>query len=309
MNARVGLLDLCTSHPEHWVPLLRELGCHVTACWDSGDARLPGYAEEFARRFDIEHVTATPEEMLDLVDFVVIHSANWDKHAPLAKPFVEAGKAVLIDKPLVGHVRDARQLLDWARCGARVTGGSALRFAPEAKALLAEPVADRGTPHTIFAGCGVDDYNYGIHAYALAAALLGAGMTSVRYVGASGQHHVRVTWSDGRVALMCVGKTAAWLPFHFTAVSEKVVRQAVVDVAPIYRSLLEAVVPYLTGRVSEPPLSVEALLEPELAALAALESQRRGGVEVRLTDLTPETPGHCGATFVAEYRRARFSTT
>ena len=307
MSKRVGVVDLCTSHPEHWVPLFRELGCEVTACWDSGETRLPGYAKEFAQKFNIPRVVAAPEEMLDDVDIVVIHSANWDKHVPLARPFVAAGKAVLVDKPQVGNVKDAHQLLDWTRRGARITGGSCLRFAREARAFLAEPVAERGTPHTVFAGCGVDEFNYGIHAYALAASVLGGGMTSVRHLGTATQQHVRIAWADGRVALLSVGKVAAWLPFYFTAVTEKAVRQSVVDLAPIYRAILECVVPYLTGAAAEPPVPMEVLLEPELAALAAQESRKHGGAEVRLTDLSPELPGYSGTEFAVEYRRARFA--
>ncbi len=305
MAVRIGLVDLCTSHPAGWVPILRDLGCEVTACWDSGDTRPPGFAGDFAQEHDIPQAVDDPAAMLGKVDVAIIHSANWDKHVSLARPFVEAGVAVLLDKPMVGNLKDANQILDWARQGKRVAGGSSLRFTREVREFLAEPEAERGVVHTVFAGCGVDEFNYGIHAYALLSCVMGPGIRSVRYLGASAQKHLQVHWRDGRAGFLSIGKVEKWLPFHATAVTNKSVQPIAVDNSRIYRSLLEAVLPYLSGREDTPPLSMEILLEPELAALAARQSWQRNGAEVFLTDLRLDEPGYDGQQFATEYRRAR----
>lgn len=307
MKKRVGLVDLCTSHPAAWVPVLRDLGYEVVACWDSGDTRPPGFAQAFAQEQKIPLAVREPGDLIGKIDIAIIHSANWDKHVPLARPLLEAGIAVLIDKPLVGNLKDADQLLAWAKEGRRLTGGSSLRFSNEVRSYLAVPASERGTPHTVFAGCGVDDFNYGIHAYSLVAGVLGPGIRSVRYLGASAQKHIRLVWHDGRVAILSVGKVANWLPFHFTAVTEKGAHQATVDAGQLYRALLEAVMPYLAGSVDQPPVSLDALLEPELAALAARMSWMNGGAEIFLTDLRIDDPGFDGRQFAEEYRRARLS--
>ena len=311
MNARIGLVDLCTSHPGSWVPILRELGCEVACCWDSGDTRPAGFAAEFAHEKEIPNVAADPAEMIGAIDVAIIHSANWDKHVELARPFVEAGVAVLLDKPMVGSLADAGQLLDWAQVGKRLSGGSSLRFANEIRDFLAEPADERGTVHTALVGCGVDEFNYGIHAYAMLSGLMGAGIRSVRYLGTSTQKHVRVTWEDGRVGFLCIGtpgRQGGWLPFYATAVTEKAVRQITVATGGIYRALLEAVLPYLSGEADEPPMPMPDLLEPELAALAARQSWLRGGAEVFLTDLALDDPGYDGARFAAEYARKRLGS-
>ena len=311
MSPRIGLVDLCTSHPGSWVPILRDLGCTVAACWDSGDTRPEGFAAEFAAEHNIPHAVGGPAEMIGEIDVAVIHSANWDKHVALATPFVEAGVAVLIDKPLVGCLRDANQLLGWARIGKRVAGGSSLRFAPEAMALLAEPVEERGTIHTALVGCGVDDFNYGIHAYALLSGLMGPGIRSVRYLGASTQKHIQVTWDDGRVGFLCIGtpgREGKWLPFYATAVTERSVRQIAVATGGIYRALLEAVLPHLSGEADAPPVAMPDLLESELAALAARQSWLRRGAEIHLTDLPLDAPGYDGARFAADYARQRLGS-
>lgn len=130
----------------------------------------------------------------------------------------------------------------------------------------------------------------------------------MRYLGASAQKHIQLTWADGRRAFLSLGKVAAWLPFHFVAVTEKAVRQAVIDTGQLYRSFLETVMPYLAGQTAEPPVPMEALLEPELGALAARMSWQHGGIEVFLSDLRLDDAGYDGRQFAEEYRRARLTT-
>src|SRR5690606_9657417 len=105
------------------------------------------------------------EEMATEVDCAIIHSCDWDTHVDKARPFVKRGKSVLIDKPLAGNRHDLAQLQHWHMQGARIAGGSSLMFCAEVAAWLAQPADERGTPHTVFCGCGVDEFNYGIHAY------------------------------------------------------------------------------------------------------------------------------------------------
>lgn len=302
---RIGIVDVDTSHPQNWIPIERDLGHQVVGIWDGGAVHPPEYVRKFAADHQVPKVFDRLEEMVPEVDCAIVHGCDWDTHLAKARPFVEAGKGVLLDKPMVGNPKDVQQLLDWGAKGARVTGGSSLRFAREVAAYLAEPVAERGQVHTAFAGCGTDEFNYGIHAYALLSGLMGSGVRSVRYLGASAQKHHRVTWRDGRVGFLCVGD-GAWLPFHVTAVTEKKVRQITCDNATLYRGLLEAVLPYLAGEQERPPLTVAELIEPELCALAARQSWQQGGAEVFLTDLRLDDSGYDGALFAHGYRRQRY---
>ena len=297
MPFRLGLVGLCTSHPEKWVPIIRRvsdekrLDIEVVAAWDSGQTRPEGFAVEFCRKHGVPTAAGDLHEMVGLVDGVIVHTANWDCHVAHARPSVEADKPVLIDKPLVGNLRDARELLQWVKQDKRVTGGSALRFALEVQEYLARPLSERGQLDTAYAGCGTDEFFYGIHAYALLAGLLGPGLRSVQYLGATRQKLLKLNWSNNTVGLLSVGK-AEKLPFHLTAVASKTVTQIIVDPKSIYRALLEACLPYLAGRVEGPPLSMKDLLEPELAALAAKKSWCDGGSQVVLADLRQDDPDY-----------------
>ena len=303
---RIGVVDLDTSHPQNWIPIERDLGHEVVGLWDGGSVHPEEYVRNFAKKHGIPEVFPSLEAMVAEVDAAIIHGCDWDTHVDKARPFVEAGKAVLIDKPMAGNLADLAQLCRWAAEGARISGGSSLRFCSETRAWLAQPPAERGTPHTCICGCAVDEFNYGIHAYAMLSGIMGPGIASVQHLSEGVQRRVRVNWADGRFGVLIVGASANWLPFYATIVTERSVTQYVADSGDLYRGLLTAVLPYLAGEQDEPPVAFDALIEPERCALAARHSWLNGDVEVALADV-PENEGYDGAAFAEGYRKARYS--
>jgi hypothetical protein len=302
---RIGIVDLDTSHPQNWIPIERELGHEVVGIWDGGSVHPPSYVERFAAERGIP-VFYSLQELAKEVDCAIIHGCDWDTHVEKARPFVEAGKGVLIDKPIAGNLRDIRQLLAWCREGARISGGSSLRFCYETQAWLAKDEIERGTPHTVLAGCSTDEFNYGIHAYSMLSGILGPGAHSVRHLGHNVQHRLEIRWTDGRLGILTVGAAQGYLPFYATIVTGKGVTHYTVDSSRLYRALLEATLPYLGGEVDAPPVGLEALLEPELCALAARKSWMNGDQEIRLSELSEEDDGYDGAAFAAQYRKAKY---
>jgi hypothetical protein len=305
MGTRIGHVDLCTSHPGTWIPVIRGLGYEPVACWDSGETRPEGFAGEFAKENNVEFVAGKPEDMIGKIDIAVIHSANWDKHIELAKIFVDADIPVLLDKPVAGNVKDINQILDLAKQGKVIAGGSSLRFTYEVEKYLAKPEAERGKIHAAFSGCSVDEYNYGIHAYALLFQAMGCGVNSVQYIGSSMQKHIQIKWKNGNIGYVVVGEAEEWMPSYVTIVTGKGAGQIVVDTKKVYKAMLEKTLPYLAGKTDSPPFTVEELVEPELAAIAARKSWMDGGKEIFITDLHEADEGYDGRQFAVEYRRAR----
>ena len=302
---KIGVVDLDTSHPQHWIPIERALGHEVAGLWDGGDVHPEGYAERFAEEHGVVRVFGSLEEMAGAVDCAVLHGCDWDKHIEKARPFVEAGKAVLVDKPMAGCLRDLKQLRAWADAGVRIAGGSSLRFCDEAQDWLVLPEEERGTPQTVFAGCGVDEFNYGVHGYALLSAFMGPGIASVRHLSDGGQHRIAVYWQDGRMGVLAVGGAEQWLPFHAAVVTERGVFHCHPASGGLYFALLSRVLPYLAGETDTPPMPMGVLMEPELCALAARRSWMEGNRCVALDELGEE-PGYDGAAFAVSYRQARY---
>ena len=305
----IGIVDLDTSHPSSWLPIERELGHTIAGIYDGGAIHPAGYAQTFAKEHDIDRVFDTLDDMVEHVDVAIIHSCNWDMHVPNARPFIEAGKAVLIDKPIAGNLTDLQQFVTWSNQGHRIAGGSSLRYCVESRDFLSRPVDDRGTPHTVFCGCAVDLFNYGIHAYSMLSGIMGPGIVSVRHLGQGAQRRIQINFSHGRMGLLSVGATSAWLPFHATIVTERVSHAFVADSHQLYRALLESTLPYLAGDTDTPPTSMTDLIEPELAALAARRSWLHGDREVSLSELTTDADGYDGAAFAAEYRQQKYPSS
>ena len=303
---KIGIVDLDTSHPQNWIPIERELGHDVVGIWDGGAVHPPDYVKQFAQEHEIPRVYDALEEMVEDVDCAVIHGCDWDTHIAKARPFVEAGKGVLLDKPMAGSLKDLNQLERWAAEGAKITGGSSLRFCYETQDWLARPVEERGTPHTVLCGCGVDEFNYGIHAYSMLAGIMGVGAVRVRHLDQGVQRRVQINWPDGRIGVVIVGAAAQWLPFYANVTTERAVVQVQADSAQLYRALLEATLPYLSGQVDRPPVPLPELIEPELWALAARRSWLEGNREVALAELSEDDEGYDGEAFAVEYRKARY---
>jgi predicted dehydrogenase len=319
---KIGIVDLDTSHPQNWIPIERELGHEVVGVWDGGSVHTKEYVAQFAQERGIPRVYESLTDLADDADAAIIHGCDWDTHIEKARPFIARGKGVLLDKPMAGNAADIRTLAAWVAQGARITGGSSLRFCVEAAEWIGRPIEERGTPHMALCGCAVDEFNYGIHAYALLSALMGTGAVSVRHLpwpaGAAGetpavqatitdpqhrQRRVLVTWPDGRSGIVVVGAAASYHPFHATVVTDRTVTHLQPDSGKLYRALLETVLPWLAGDAPE-PMSFRDLIEPEMIALAALRSWTEGDREVALTD--QDGPGYDGAAFAIGYRQMRY---
>lgn len=303
---KIGIVDLDTSHAEAWLPILRGLGHEVTGVTDGGDVHPAGHAERFARAHRVPVVFDSPEEMATAVDCAFLLGCDWDRHVERAGPFIAAGRAVFIDKPLAGRTADLRQLIAWRRAGARLCGGSVLPYAPAVTTWLAGASTERGMIRQGWGGCGVDGFGYGIHAYALLCALMGPGVVAARWLGGTEPARIELRWSDGRAGWVTAGvKGGAWLPFHATIATEREVFQCQPGMAGLYEAALGRIVPWLAGEAGAGSPDAVAFGEPELAALAALESAQTGGREVMLEAVAGPTR-YDGAKFAAEYRARRY---
>lgn len=296
---RIGLVDLDTSHPEHFVPLLREMGHEVLSVWDGGDVNPSGYAQKFAATHGIPHVETSLEEMLARVDCAILHGCDWDTHLAKAEIFLSQGKAVMIDKPIAGNADDLSRIVAWRECGARVAGGSALRYCDE--------VADwkmnhpGRTPHTVLCGCAVDEFNYGIHAFALLIAWLGPDVVSVRHMGECGQRRIELQFARGEIGVVVIGKAASWHPFYSTVITDDEPFHIRIDPNGLYRALLQRVMPTLESTNGSDLIPARQLVLPELCALAAKQSWCQDNRVVRLDEISPKTRFD-GSAFARAYR-------
>lgn len=91
------------------------------------------------RATSIAHAVSSPTDMLGEVDAVVIARDDHTSHLPLAKPFLEAGIPVFIDKPLTLDIDELRWFTPYLESGLLMSC-SGMRYAKELDACRAGQV-------------------------------------------------------------------------------------------------------------------------------------------------------------------------
>lgn len=266
------MVDLSTSHPRIFAPLLAALGMPVRVVLD------PVRAADFCRDHP-EAVTAGDlAELAGACDVVMLLGRDWDERTGQLETLAAHGVPVFVDKPVAGTAGELRALADLP---SRIDGGSALRVAPEAVA-----VRESGRrPAVVDVTCAGHPFYYGVHAVALATAVLGPGLVSAR--GRSGERERSIAGvlehRCGAEIRVSVARSAAPGAFVATVDGELRIEPAA---DAFYPALLRDTMTRLTTGVDPRPAA--ELVECELALLAMAWSLTKGGASVAL-DAVPDT--------------------
>lgn len=126
---RIGIIGCENSHADGLARIFNEEkkfeGFAVTAV--SGH-----YKEENQKikdKYDIPQIYDNFEDMAGQVDAVVITARDGKYHAGFARPFIDAGLPVYIDKPFTIDIGEAEELIARAeKSGSRICGGSYLKY-------------------------------------------------------------------------------------------------------------------------------------------------------------------------------------
>lgn len=232
---RIGLIGTENSHITHFTRFLnveeRHPGARAIALVGGPSER----NQELAALGGIDLIVEEPGELGDQVDAAIVSTRDGAKHLEHARPLLEAGKAVLVDKPLAASVEDAQELLDLAaRHNAVLLSCSALRFVPELPHFT--PTAETGALrhlHVIGAADPDSEYSglffYGIHHVEAALEILGnptvePGSLDVRTVRRGDTVVASLEIANTQLTLTFVipGKSTR-VPFHATGIYENAV--------------------------------------------------------------------------------------
>lgn len=292
---KVGIVGTNTSHAGVFAGILngrdgeppRVAGAQVVGAWSSGKEGLSGYhsnAEQLAEAYEISTVVTDPSELIGTVDLVLILDDldGGSLHPELAKPFLEAGIATYVDKPMALTVGEAVQLFDLAaQSGAPLMSCSALRFSSELNVLKPDAAGELSTLISIGPG---DWYNYGIHAVEAALAVRGPGAVSVQRFASEERDLAVIEDATGPRTVIGTLRDAS-VPFHLTGYGANVVQTTVGDYQDFYTNTMTAAVEM--ARTGQSPISRETTLEV-LAILAAGERSAATGEKVELAALIEE---------------------
>jgi GFO/IDH/MocA oxidoreductase family protein len=301
---RIGVVNIDVSHPKAFSELLMKGNrARYVAVYNDG-FREDDEVDNFVQTANLEKRCDSVEELADMVDIGFIQGCNWDKHVEYAKIFINKGKPVFIDKPIVGSIRDCQQLEELVASGAKILGSSSVRYATELKNFLSIPKEERGEILSLTGSAGVDEFNYAIHTVEGLCALTEGRAVSTTFLSKSSREDAvnesfLIKFDNGINAVYHTHFNV-WLPFDFSVITTMNSWQIRLDTGNLYGPMLERICDFMeTG--SADLASVNSIVESVKVMLAGRLSREQGGVEVLLDDIPEDDPGFNGDLFEKGY--------
>jgi len=229
----IGIVGAENSHTVHIARTLNVdkdvPGFEVTHVW----GETPELAAKAAEEGRIPHVVADYREMIGQVEGVVVDHRHGKHHLPAARPFVEAGIPVFIDKPFCTDLEEGIEFVRFARAKrVPITSYSVLSLQRSALR-FAEQMREVGTLRSLVTAGPVDiesEYGgvffYAIHQVDLICNLIGGRPLYVSTMRHGTDGVAGVTFESGPMAVvMCLSNW--WGPgFLATAYGDDGVRHA-----------------------------------------------------------------------------------
>lgn len=257
-------------------------GARVTHLWTDDPADAPKVAAASL----IPHTVSKAEDVIGHVDAAIVATDDGDDHIARAKPFIEAGLPVFVDKPMATNVADLRQFINWHKAGATILSTSGMRYAPEMR-LSEEQRGAIGDLRWITSFTCKTWERYGIHALEAVEPLLGTGFVTVQAHSDAGGDVMHITHRSGvRVTIGAIHDaygsfgavhlygTKGQLPLRLT------------DTYNAFRAQLVAFIDML--RTGARPLPFEETVELMAVIIAGRRSREQSGTCIQVADILSE---------------------
>lgn len=253
----------------------------VAVCGNEGRDK----SEQVQEFFPEAVITDRPEEMLGLVDAVMITSRDGKLHYPYAKPFLEAGIPMFMDKPFTVDPSEAVAMVALAKeKGVSLCGGSSLKCCPDivnmaktrralGENLISGYLSAPLQPDSPYSGF----YFYASHLVEMCLAVFGWEPEAVTARNRDGQ--VTAIFHYANFDAVCAYTPGCGRYFVQLTGKKDVLEAKEIDLAPAYRLEAEEFVEMVrSGRM---PYGYEQLMEP-VFCMNAIEKSYQTGETVRI---------------------------
>jgi predicted dehydrogenase len=260
-------------------------GARVTHIWTDDPADAPKVAGAAL----IENVVARPEDVIGQVDAVIIATDDGDGHVRRARPFIEAGLPVFVDKPMATNVADLNQFLRWHLEGATILSTSGMRYMP-AMRQVAEQRERLGELRWMTSFTSKTWERYGIHALEAVYPVAGPGFLSAQTNQQGGANIVTLTHRGGVMVTLAAIADAygSFGAVHAYGTGGDLALK-LDDTYAAFRAQLLAFIELLrTGRRAFP---FSQTVELMAILIAGLRSREQGGRAVALREIYDELDG------------------
>jgi predicted dehydrogenase len=256
-------------------------GARVTHVWCDD----PADAVKVAKAAFIPNVVDRPEEVIGAVDAVVIPTDRGWEHVERARPFIDAGLPLFIDKPLCDREEDLRQFLAWHESGKAFLSTSSMRYAREFAAVRKKLPEAVGKPRLLTITTPKSWERYGIHALeAVYPMLKPRRWVSSANTGTEAANIVHVRHADGAdVVLAAIDDMYGAFGKLNVYGTTGAISGAFADTFFAFKSQLEAFVDYL--RTGQSPVPFEETVEMMKIIIAGIRSREESGRTVMLDEI------------------------
>ncbi len=159
-------------------------------------------SESIAASSGISVVVDRYEDMISQVDAIILTRSDTENHVTMARPFIDAGIPIFIDKPLASNHQDLDYFSHEIANGKLIMSCSSMRYSVEALNTKIE-FPSLGKLELITAVSKKDWMNYGVHMLECIFMLLDeAKPATVKHISEEGKDIVHLTFADGLQVLV-----------------------------------------------------------------------------------------------------------
>lgn len=252
-------------------------GAKVTHVWCDNRAD----ADQVVRASGVAHAVDRAEDVIGQVDAVIVATDKGHEHVDRARPFIEAGLPVFIDKPLTDRADHLQQFIDWQRQGKAFMSTSAMRYAREYLDLKAR-LNEVGQPRLIIGNMLKDWERYGIHALEAVYQLLEPG--GWQWLTNSGDEKTSIVHIHHRSGVDVVLNVIKDMIGGYGIVgiygTTGYVQTKLSDTFNAFKSQLVTYIDYL--RSGELPFSFDQTVEQMKIIIAGILSKEQGGRRIEI---------------------------
>jgi predicted dehydrogenase len=255
-------------------------GARVTHVW----ADDPDRAVHLSRASLIPHVVERPEDVIGHVDAVLIPTDRGYEHLERARPFIEAGLPVFIDKPLTDREDHLEQFVRWHNEGKQFMSCSGLRYSEYYEACRAR-LHEVGEMRVITCAICKSWESYGIHvAEGVYPFLEPGGWLSTTNTGTKAANIVHARHARGVDVIFQVVEDIGGANGALTVLGTDgwLTAQHISNFLS-FKIMFSKFVEYL--RTGQPPFPFEQTIELMKLIIAGTRSREEGGRTVKLSEI------------------------
>jgi len=275
---KIGIIGFDTSHVSAFTKLINDPsdtfhvpGGRVVAGaptfspdFDLSYNRVEGFKKELVEKYNVKLYDRI-EDMLDVVDAVLLESADGRRHLKEAEPVIKTGKPMFIDKPFTAGYADAAKIVQLAeKYKCPIFSCSSLRFDANIQKVRNDSELGNVLGCDAFSSESRVDvmpgfFWYGIHGIEILFSFMKTGCQSVQVFNTDSADIATGIWKDGRIGVYRGIKKGA-SSYGMTVFGEKKVCQTTYNPdIPMYSMLIKEIMNFFQSGI--PPFPIQETLE------------------------------------------------